>query len=166
MMTLTAVQPIRVYADTSVYGGVFDDEFAKASRAFFDRIRDGSFHLVVSALVEDELAQAPLEVRDWFGGFRAEAGSVKVTDEALALQQAYLDAGIVTPKSIDDALHVALATVGRCGLIVSWNFRHIVHYQKVPLQSRSARRLLLVASAINSIFLRLRFASASVMLTA
>ncbi len=28
-MTLTATQPIRVYADTSVYGGVFDDEFAK-----------------------------------------------------------------------------------------------------------------------------------------
>jgi len=27
-MTLISTQPIRVYADTSVYGGVFDDEFA------------------------------------------------------------------------------------------------------------------------------------------
>jgi hypothetical protein len=32
-----------------------------------------------------------------------------------------------------DALHVALATVSECNLIVSWNFRHIVHFQKVPL---------------------------------
>lgn len=132
-MTQTAAQPIRAYADTSVYGGVFDDEFAKPSRAFFNRVREGRFRLVVSALVEDELAQSPLEVRDWFDQFRAGADSAAVTGEALALRQAYLDAGIVTPKSIDDALHVALATVSGCGLIVSWNFRHIVHYQKVPL---------------------------------
>jgi predicted nucleic acid-binding protein len=132
-MTTTATQLIRVYADTSIYGGVFDDEFAKPSRAFFDRVREGRFRLVVSALVEDELAQAPVEVRDWFGQFRARADSVAVTSEALALRPAYLDAGIVTPKSTDDALHVALATVARCGIIVSWNFRHIVHYQRVPL---------------------------------
>jgi len=56
-----------------------------------------------------------------------------VTAEALTLRQAYLDAGILTPKASDDALHVALATISDCGLIVSWNFRHIVHYQKVPL---------------------------------
>jgi hypothetical protein len=58
---------------------------------------------------------------------------VAVTAEAVALRQAYLDAGIVTLKAVDDALHVALATVARCGVIVSWNFRHIVNYQKVPL---------------------------------
>ena len=31
--------PLRVYADTSVFGGVFDEEFEDASRAFFDQIR-------------------------------------------------------------------------------------------------------------------------------
>jgi predicted nucleic acid-binding protein len=132
-MSLIAVQPVRIYADTSVYGGVFDDEFAKPSRAFFDRVEEGRFQLVVSALVEDELVQAPPAVRDWFGRFRPRADSVRVTAEALALRQGYLDAGIVPPKVVDDALHVALATIGRCGLLVSWNFQHIVHYQKVPL---------------------------------
>ncbi|MGQ9650403.1 MAG: type II toxin-antitoxin system VapC family toxin [Phycisphaerae bacterium] len=132
-MTLTAIRPVRVYAGTSIYGGVFDDEFAKPSRAFFDRAREGYFRLVVSALVEDELTEAPVEVRDWFTRFRAGADSVAVTGEAVALRQAYLDAGIVAPKFTNDALHVALATVAECGIIVSWNFRHIVHYQKVPL---------------------------------
>lgn len=41
---------------------------------------------------------------------------------------AYLQAGIVTPRYFDDALHVALATVSGYTLIVSWNFQHIVHF--------------------------------------
>ena len=126
-------QPIRVYADTSVYGGVFDEEFSGASRRFFDRVRDGGFLLVVSALVQDELAGAPVEVQRWFKKFRAAAQEVGIGPEAIGLQRAYLNAGIVTPKSVDDALHVALASVAGCALIVSWNFRHIVHFQKVPL---------------------------------
>ncbi len=32
-----------------------------------------------------------------------------------------------------DALHVALATVSRASLIVSWNFKHIVNFQKIPM---------------------------------
>jgi len=43
----------------------------------------------------------------------------------------YLDCGVLTPKWADDALHVAIALVSRCDLIVSWNFRHIVHFDKI-----------------------------------
>ncbi len=131
-MTLTATQPIRVYADTSVYGGVFDEEFAVPSRRFFDLVREGRFRLVVSALVEDELALSPIEVRQWFALFRPDAEAAAIDSDALTLRQAYLNAGILTPQAGNDALHVALATVAGCSLIVSWNFRHIVHYQKVP----------------------------------
>jgi hypothetical protein len=28
---------------------------------------------------------------------------------------------------------VALASTNRCKVIVSWNFRHIVHFDKIPL---------------------------------
>jgi hypothetical protein len=58
---------------------------------------------------------------------------VDITASALELRDAYLQAKIVTPKYSDDALHVALATVSGCSLIVSWNFQHIVHFQKIPL---------------------------------
>lgn len=39
----------------------------------------------------------------------------------------------MTIKSEDDALHVALATTSGCAMIVSWNFKHIVHYDKIRL---------------------------------
>nr|VFK12909.1 MAG: hypothetical protein BECKLPF1236A_GA0070988_100798 [Candidatus Kentron sp. LPFa]VFK29163.1 MAG: hypothetical protein BECKLPF1236C_GA0070990_100817 [Candidatus Kentron sp. LPFa] len=56
----------------------------------------------------------------------------QVTEKAILLQRQYIDSGVVTPKSAEDALHVALATVSCCALIVSWNFKHIVHFDKIP----------------------------------
>ena len=55
-------RPMRVYADTSVFGGVFDAEFAQASRAFFEEVGQDKLRLVVSAVVEDELGDAPASV--------------------------------------------------------------------------------------------------------
>ncbi len=52
-------------------------------------------------------------------------------EEALFLQQRYLEAGAVGSASQGDALHVALATVAKADLIVSWNFKHFVHVDKI-----------------------------------
>jgi hypothetical protein len=122
-----------VYADTSVYGGVFDDEFAKPSRVFFDLVRQNRFRLVLSALVRTEIDQAPEQVQNFFADLEGIAEVVEASEEAIRLRKAYLDAGIVGAKWNADALHVAVATVNTCRVIVSWNFRHIVHFQKIPL---------------------------------
>lgn len=55
------------------------------------------------------------------------------TPEADALADAYLSHGIIGPGSRSDALHVALATIGRVDVLVSWNFRHIVNLGKIRL---------------------------------
>jgi hypothetical protein len=115
-----------------VYGGLHDEEFAETSRRFFNLVQAGRFSLVTSAVVAEELEGAPSAVRSDFEALLPEATVVEITDEALGLQQAYLDAGILTPTWEDDALHIALATVSGCALIVSWNFQHIVHFQKIP----------------------------------
>jgi len=125
-------RPVRTYADTSVFGGVFDSEFAEASRRFFESVRAGFFHLMVSAVVADELVKAPERVRDLFDEMLPLAEVIPISDEATALQEAYLNAKIVTSNWAEDAMHVALATVARCDLIVSWNFEHIVHFQRIP----------------------------------
>lgn len=127
------VSPIRVYADTSVYGGVFDDIFRKASQTFFDQVRLGRFRLVLSAVVRDELEAAPAKVRAFFQSVRIDAETADVTAPAIKLRDAYLAAKIVGRRWSADALHVALATESQCRVIVSWNFSHIVHFQKIPL---------------------------------
>lgn len=123
---------ISVYADTSVFGGVFDEEFSEPSKAFVDAVRAGSFGLVTSELVRQEIAAAPDAVRQLFDDLLPVARIATVTDEALRLQQAYLAAAIVSERFATDALHVALATVSGTSMIVSWNFRHIVNFRKIP----------------------------------
>lgn len=125
--------PILIYADTSVYGGVFDDEFNEASIAFFDAVKAGGFSLVVSEVVQRELDYAPSQVADFFQSILPLTYLTQVSQEAIDLQQAYILEGVVTARSLDDALHVALASVAGCDMIVSWNFKHIVNFRRIPL---------------------------------
>lgn len=123
---------ISVYADTSVFGGVFDDEFAAPSKTFVDAVMTGRFTLLTSELVRQEIAAGPQAVRQLFDDMLPLADIATVAPETLQLQQAYLAAGIVSERFATDALHVALATVSGASMIVSWNFRHIVNFQKIP----------------------------------
>ena len=127
---------IRVYVDTSVFGGVFDEEFQIVSRKFFKQIKEKQFALVTSAVVKEELMVAPKKVQDLFTEISKDAEILNITEDALKLQHSYLKAKIVPSNFSNDALHVALATVSRCQLIVSWNFKHIVHFRKIPLYNK------------------------------
>ena len=124
---------IRVYADTSVFGGIYDDDFQDESKEFFEEVKRSRFVLITSAVVQAEIEPAPEKVKIFFNDMIEIAEIVDVSKEALQLRDAYLKAGIVTLKYSDDALHVALASVSNCSLIVSWNFKHIVHFEKIPL---------------------------------
>ena len=126
------MRPFRVYVDTSVIGGVYDEEFALDSRRLMQAARQGRLTLLVSAIVTDELASAPQEVRELLEDMPpGTAEDVPVTTEVIALRDAYVAAGVVGNRRLDDAGHVAAATVARADAIVSWNFRHIVRLDKI-----------------------------------
>ena len=123
---------MKVYVDTSVFGGFFDREFSEPSKVFFDEIKRQRFTLVTSAVVQAEIAPSPENVRKLFDEMIMMADMAHVDSAALNLQESYLKEGIVTANSSNDALHVALATTAKCDLIASWNFKHIVHCEKIP----------------------------------
>ena len=125
------IQQLKVYADTSVFGGVFDPEFSAPSRKFFDEVDAGRFFLVISPVVEEEVGSAPEAVQELFAAYYNSAHIEEISNEALELRAIYLEFGIVTGRSVADALHVAIATLAGCELIVSWNFRDIVHFDKI-----------------------------------
>ncbi len=121
-----------VYADTSVYGGVFDSQFSVASKTFFEEVQKKKFKLLISDVVRRELEAAPQQVQDLFKEILPLSKMVTISSDALKLQQAYINEKVLSEKWDDDALHVALATVAKADFIVSWNFKHIVHFDKIP----------------------------------
>lgn len=121
----------RVYLDTSVIGGYFDPEFEKPTRKLFDEIAAGRFIPVVSDIVAVELIKAPDRVRDMLANADIDWQRIAETPETLALAHAYVSAGILAEKWLDDCRHVAAATINGVDMVISWNFRHIVHYDKI-----------------------------------
>jgi len=122
-----------VYVDTSVFGGVFDEKFADASGAFFGEVRNGRFDALVSSVAIDELLDAPEHVRRFYMSLGSRVAIAEPSEAALELMRRYIAAGIVGERWRADAQHVVIASVCGCRAIVSWNFRHIVHFEKIPL---------------------------------
>ena len=123
---------IRVYVDTSVFGGTCDEQFAKPSQRFFGRVRSGQFVVLVSRMVLREIRSAPEKVRQVLTDLMPKfVYYIEDNDEIDVLANAYLDAGILGPASRDDAMHIAAATVAGANLVLSWNFKHIVNYDRI-----------------------------------
>jgi predicted nucleic acid-binding protein len=133
--------PNRLYLDSSVFGGAFDPEFADDSLALIDLLRTGYYRLVISPLVDFEIATAPDAVAALYRELAVNADIAQLSVDASSLHEAYLAHRIVGPRSESDALHVAVASVAACLAIVSWNFKHIVHMEKIR-QYNAVNRLL------------------------
>ena len=133
------IKQLRIYADTSVFGGVFDIEFMDPSKTLFTQIRQGQFLLCVSEVVAREIEHAPQQVRTFYAELADVTDKLPITQECLELRERYLEKNILSRKYVDDALHVAVASVAGCDIIVSWNFKHIVHFEKIALYNAMNR---------------------------
>jgi predicted nucleic acid-binding protein len=128
---LKSMPALTLYLDNSVIGGYFDPEFENATRRLWTMAEGGQFRFVVSVVTQQEAVLAPPDVVELFARtFPDNSLLLSLTDRAEQLAQAYVAAGILTAKYIDDARHVAIATTHGIGIIVSWNFRHLANYQR------------------------------------
>ncbi len=123
---------MRIYIDTSVVGGVFDDEFAEATKDFFSRVDAGAFILVVSDLLTTELLRAPERVRNYLNRYDArQIEVIGLSDEDRDLADLYVAEKVVGATSLADCQHIAAATINRVDVLVSWNFKHIVNLSRI-----------------------------------
>ena len=89
---------------------------------------------VLSVVVAAEIEPAPEPVRAQYAEllhFGAEM--LDLSDEVRGLATAYDVRRILPPSFSNDALHIALATVAGVDVLVSWNFQHIVRFDKIRL---------------------------------
>ena len=122
----------RFYFDTSVFGGVFDAEFEEDSVILFERVSLGLITCVYSNLTESELKNAPQQVQDFFFNVKNEHKErLQITPEALDLARKYIDEKVVGETSFDDCLHIAMATINKADILISWNFKHIVNVYRI-----------------------------------
>ena len=79
-----------------------------------------------------ELAAAPAEVRKRLAAVpEAHIETLQLDAESMELAEAYIAAGVLTAKMRADAQHIAIASVGRVDVLVSWNFKHIVNLKRI-----------------------------------
>jgi len=125
---------IKVYVDTSVFGGCFDAEFEEWSNRLIEEFKAGFKVLVISDLTLKELEGAPPDVRNLVEEIPEEDREyVVLNDEARGLARHYIEEGVVSEGYLVDAQHIAIATVSRVDVLVSWNFKHIVNLSKIRL---------------------------------
>lgn len=124
----------RIYLDTSVIGGCFDEEFQVWSNALMNDINNRLFKAVTSEIVAVEIADAPEIVQAKYKELISlGAEALFESDESESILNEYKRLEILTPKFTDDMNHIALATVADVDIVVSWNFKHIVNYGKIKL---------------------------------
>ncbi|MBI5917344.1 MAG: PIN domain protein [Bacteroidetes bacterium] len=122
----------RIYIDTSVIGGVYDEEFELHSKMLLDEFKTGIKTAVVSDVTFLELVNAPERVQEVLRSIPdVYKENIALTEEAKELAHKYINAGAVTMKFYEDALHIAIATVSRVDILASWNFKHIVNLDRI-----------------------------------
>lgn len=121
-----------IYVDTSVFGGKFDPEFQLWSELFFKRIIQSEIRLILSDVAEDELRNAPKNIRDFVESIpESSLIRTELSEEAINLEENYIDEKVVGKSSRADCFHIAMATILKADVLVSWNFKHIVNITKI-----------------------------------
>lgn len=122
----------RIYADTSVIGGCLDSEFREPSIRLMELFKAGRAILVFSDLTQLELDGAPAGVHRVLHSIpEAFKESIEFTDEASELARRYIREGVLPESKWVDAQHIALATISRVDVLVSWNFKHMVNLERI-----------------------------------
>lgn len=122
----------RLYLDTSVFGGFFDEEFSKHTIPLFERIENLELMALYSEITLEELESAPLKVKNLAAVLNSvNSEFLVVSEEIIDLARTYISENVVGKTSFADCLHIAVATVNRADFLVSWNFKHIVNINRI-----------------------------------
>jgi len=117
----------KVYLDTSVISALFDDrtpERLMMTSILWSKLSD--YEVFISELVLEEIERTSPLIRDKMVLAIKDFNVLKMSEEAEGLAEIYVKQGIFPEKYFDDALHVALAAVNQIGILLSWNFAHLV----------------------------------------
>jgi len=122
----------KIYIDTSVVGGYFDEEFSADTLPFFERVINREITILVSDILEAELLRAPDFVKELLTKLpQDQIEKIRLSPESIELADKYIEAKVVGKTSRADCQHIAIATLCNADVLVSWNFKHIVNLDRI-----------------------------------
>jgi predicted nucleic acid-binding protein len=127
------VEKLKIYLDTSAISCLDSPQTPERmihTQLFWETAKRGEYELVVSNVTLDEISACPEPKRSFMRVKLAEIPyltRVEESDAAKHLANLYIMEGGLSPASINDALHLAIATIEKCDCIASWNLKHMVN---------------------------------------
>lgn len=127
---------LRIYLDTSVISYLDQQDSPERmvdTQEVWKLLKNNEYEVIISDLVLQEIKDASDEKKEILLEYLAEIKYVKceITKEIYELANLIIDEGILKPKSLDDATHIAAAIYSNANLILSWNFKHLVNYNTI-----------------------------------
>jgi len=134
----------RVYVDNSVVSGMFDThmpERVEHMRQFWQAVIDGKFRIIASDVLKKEVSDAPQHVRDFFNDLpETQIEQIESTDESDDLATQYVGANVISENHMNDCKHIAIATITRADVVVSWNCDDMVTPNRIPKYNEVNRK--------------------------
>jgi predicted nucleic acid-binding protein len=123
---------MKLYLDTSVISHLdAPDTPEKMSDTlrFWQNVMTGLYEICISDITIAEIDRCAEPKRTFMLKQLFSVKPIELThnDDAKKLTTLYISVGGLPPKSVNDAQHIAIATVHHCDAIISWNFKHIVN---------------------------------------
>lgn len=127
------MEPPRVYVETTVPSAYFDTRTApemirrrEATRRWWATAAE-RYELVTSITVREELAKGPTEKA--FASLRLidDLQLLELNSEVFAAYSTYLRHKLMPAG---DAMHLALAAWYQCGILLTWDFKHLANPNK------------------------------------
>ncbi len=121
-----------VYIETTIFSYLAANEprdpilaaHHRITRAWWERDRH-QYHLVSSAVVLREIAAGNQGMAAKRMALATGIELLAISPPVEALAATLLARGLVPRTVVDDALHLAVATVGRTAYLLTWNLRHM-----------------------------------------
>jgi predicted nucleic acid-binding protein len=126
------LQKLRLYLDTTIPSYVFaldSPERMEITRRFM-RLGRWNYEMIISDVVIAEINRAAEPKRSLLLDVIKGLPVLYSSSQSDELAEAYVQAGALPRGSIEDAMHVAIATLNRVDALASWNFGHLVNIRR------------------------------------
>jgi hypothetical protein len=131
------MKKLRIYLDTSIINFLFADDapdLKKITQELFrDFIKKERYLFYISDVVIKEIEKTKddphkIKLLNVIKDYNLRI--LTISEEAEKLSLIYIKDKVIPERKIEDAQHIAIATIQQLDVLLSWNFKHLANIKK------------------------------------